>query len=126
MNQMLEAMAQVLFTDWFVDFKLALAKTEYHVPYLAPKLWDLFPSALDDEKKPVGWTLSEIGKKIKAVGNATPSTKEPVSWQNGWLYWATPKNLSKLTLPVLLNIDTNITDARSKRSAPVSCQSVLC
>ncbi|MCY3878639.1 MAG: restriction endonuclease subunit S [Rhodobacteraceae bacterium] len=56
MNQTLEAMARVIFKDWFVDFGPTRAKAEGRSPYLAPELWDLFPDALDDEDKPIGWS----------------------------------------------------------------------
>ncbi|MCY4318648.1 MAG: restriction endonuclease subunit S [Alphaproteobacteria bacterium] len=55
MNETLEAMARALFKDWFVDFGPTRAKAEGRDPYLAPELWNLFPDALDDERKPVGW-----------------------------------------------------------------------
>ena len=55
MNETLEAMARALFKDWFVDFGPTRAKAEGRDPYLAPELWNLFPDALDDEGKPVGW-----------------------------------------------------------------------
>ena len=54
-NETLEAMARALFKDWFVDFGPTRAKAEGRDPYLAPELWDLFPDALDEEGKPVGW-----------------------------------------------------------------------
>ena len=57
MNETLEAMARAIFKDWFVDFGPTRAKAEGRAPYLAPELWDLFPDALDDEGKPVGWTF---------------------------------------------------------------------
>ncbi len=63
MNETLEAMARAIFKDWFVDFGPTRAKAEGRAPYLAPELWDLFPDALDDEDKPVGWewgTLADV------------------------------------------------------------------
>lgn len=60
MNETLEAMARALFKDWFVDFGPTRAKAEGRAPYLAPEIWDLFPDALDDEDKPVGWTLGTL------------------------------------------------------------------
>ena len=110
MNETLEAMARAIFKDWFVDFSPARAKGEGRAPYLAPELWDLFPAAIDDEDKPVGWELSEIGKEVEAVGGATPSTKESSYWEGGENHWATPKDLSKLASPVLLDTDRKITD----------------
>ena len=61
MNETLEAMARALFKDWFVDFGPTRAKIEGRDPYLAPKIWDLFPDALDDEGKPVGWSDDVLG-----------------------------------------------------------------
>ena len=55
MNETLEAMARAIFKDWFVDFGPTRAKAEGRPPYLPPKLWNLFPDALDDEGKPIGW-----------------------------------------------------------------------
>ena len=111
MNETLEAMARALFKDWFVDFGPTRAKAEGRERYLAPELWDLFPDALDDEDKPVGWMVSEIGKEVQAVGGGTPSKKEPSYWAGGEHHWATPKDLSKLTSPVLLGTDRKITDS---------------
>ncbi|PCJ61613.1 MAG: restriction endonuclease subunit S [Rhodospirillaceae bacterium] len=57
MNETLEAMARAIFKDWFVDFGPTRAKAEGREPYLAPDIWGLFPDALDDDDKPVGWEL---------------------------------------------------------------------
>ena len=111
MSKTLEAMAQAIFKDWFVDFGPTRAKAEGRTPYLAPELWELFPDALDDEGRPVGWKLSEIGKEVQALGGGTPSTKEPSYWNGGKHHWATPKDLSRLMSPVLLGTDRKITDA---------------
>ena len=111
MNDTLEAMARALFKDWFVDFGPTRTKAEGRAPYLAPEFWDLFPDALDDDGKPVGWIVSKIGEEVEAVGGGTPSTKEPSYWVGGEHHWATPKDLSKLTSPVLLDTDRKITDA---------------
>ena len=70
MNETLEAMAQAIFKDWFVDFGPTRAKAEGRAPYLAPDLWDLFPDALDGEDKPVGWErkpLDEIAKFLNGL-----------------------------------------------------------
>ena len=58
MNEALEAMAQAIFEDWFVDFGPTLAKAEGREPYLAGELWDLFPDALDDDGAP--WRLLSL------------------------------------------------------------------
>ena len=56
MNETLEKMARAIFKDWFVDFGPTRAKAEGCSPYLALDLWCLFPAALDDDDKPVGWS----------------------------------------------------------------------
>ena len=115
MNETLEAMARAIFKDWFVDFGPTRAKIEGRDPYLAPKIWDLFPDKLDEDGKPEGWEVSEIGQEVDAVGGATPRTKEPAYWEEGEQHWATPKDLSKLSSPVLLDTDRKITDAGVKK-----------
>ncbi|MYK32904.1 MAG: restriction endonuclease subunit S [Boseongicola sp. SB0670_bin_30] len=66
MNETLEAMARAIFKDWFVDFGPTRAKADGRAPYLAPELWDLFPDALDQEGKPVGWTLASLSVLAEA------------------------------------------------------------
>lgn len=110
-NQTLEAMARALFKDWFVDFGPVRAKMEGHEPYLPGDLWQRFPDRLDDEGKPEGWRRSTIGNEVTVCGGSTPSTKEPTFWEGGVHRWATPKDLSALTFPVLLDTDRKITHA---------------
>ena len=57
MNETLEAMARAIFKDWFVDFGPVRAKMEGREPYLPGDLWELFPDALDNDGKPVGWSV---------------------------------------------------------------------
>lgn len=109
MNATLEAMARALFRDWFVDFGPTRAKMEGRAPYLSPDLWSLFPDRLDDEGKPEGWEVSSIGEEVRVVGGSTPSTKEPDLW-DGSINWATPKDLSTLAAPVLLETSRTITE----------------
>ena len=111
MNGTLEAMARAVFKDWFVDFGPTRAKADGRGPYLAPELWELFPDRLDNEDRPLGWNVSEIGNEVDALGGATPSTKEPSYWVGGEYHWATPKDLSKLSSPVLIRTDRKITEA---------------
>lgn len=137
MNETLEAMARAIFKDWFVDFGPTRAKQEARSAtgatgkansgraesfsgangasptraYLAPDIWSLFPDRLDDEGKPEGWTNSTIGAEVEVVGGSTPSTKDASYWSEGRYCWATPKDLSTLGHPVLLDTERKITDA---------------
>lgn len=84
MNETLEALAQTLFKNWFVD----AAAT----------------------KLPKGWRESTIGEEVCVVGGSTPSTSKPEFWEGGLHHWATPKDLASLASPVLLDTDRKITD----------------
>jgi type I restriction enzyme S subunit len=110
MNETLEAMARAIFKVWFVDFGPTRAKIEGRAPYLAPDIWSLFPDRMDDDGKPEGWGVSSIGKEVEVVGGSTPSTKETAFW-GGDISWATPKDLSSLSSPVLLSTERQITAA---------------
>jgi type I restriction enzyme S subunit len=51
-----------------------------------------------------------IGEIVSVVGGSTPSTKNPDFWENGEIHWATPKDLSPLQSPILLDTNSCITD----------------
>ena len=119
-NQALEAMARTLFKAWFVDFEPVRAKLEgrwqrgQSLPGLPAHLYDVFPDRLIDSELgeiPEGWRHSTIGEEVTVCGGSTPSTKEPEFWEGGHHCWATPKDLSALMFPVLLDTDRKITDA---------------
>ncbi len=60
-SETLEAMAQAIFKDWFVDFGPVRAKAEgRQPPGLSPEIAALFPDALDDDDKPVGWEYKPL------------------------------------------------------------------
>ena len=76
MNETLEAMARAIFKDWFVDFGPTRAKIEGRTPYLAAELWDLFPDALDEEEKPVGWKVRKLDDFFELTyGKSLPAKK---------------------------------------------------
>ncbi|MBF0482509.1 MAG: restriction endonuclease subunit S [Desulfovibrionaceae bacterium] len=83
MNETLEAMARAIFKDWFVDFGPTRAKMEGRAPYLAKEIWDLFPDALDDERKPVGWVLKPLAECFEIIGGGTPKTSVAEYWGEG-------------------------------------------
>ena len=76
MNVTLEAMARVIFKNWFVDFGPTHAKIKGRTPYLAPELWNLFPDSLDNEGKPVGWMLKTLETLFDVKIGRTPPRKE--------------------------------------------------
>jgi type I restriction enzyme S subunit len=114
MNETLEAMARALFKSWFVDFDPVRAKAEGRAPGLPQPLADFFPARLLDSELgeiPEGWGIKPVGDLADVVGGTTPSTKEPSYWAGGTHAWATPKDLSGLSVPVLLDTERRITDA---------------
>lgn len=119
-NETLEAMTRALFKAWFVDFEPVRAKLEgrwqrgQSLPGLPAHLYDLFPDRLVESELgeiPEGWRYSTIGEETTLCGGATPSTKEPDFWEGGNHCWATPKDLSALKCPILLDTARKITDA---------------
>ena len=114
MNETLEAIARALFKSWFVDFDPVRAKVEGRDPLLPKPLADLFPDRFEDSELgeiPTGWHVKTIGDLAEAVGGSTPSTSSSEFWNEGSHYWVTPKDLSSLSSPVLLETERRITDA---------------
>jgi type I restriction enzyme S subunit len=120
MSQTLEAMARALFKAWFVDFEPVRAKLEgrwqsgQSLPGLPAHLYHLFPDRLVDSELgqiPEGWEVKAINDLAEVVGGSTPRTERAEYWEGGTYHWVTPKDLSGLSLPVLLDTERKITDA---------------
>ena len=133
MNQTLEEMARALFKSWFVDFDPvhARAALKHHdtIPPQGGSVWSverarayldrmdpniaaLFPDRFADAELgpiPEGWEVSTIGEEVAVVGGSTPSTKDRSLW-GGAINWVTPKDLSTLSAPVLLETARQISD----------------
>ncbi len=111
MSETLEGMARSIFKSWFVDFDPVHAKAEGRPPEgVDEQTAALFPDSFNDEGIPVGWINSTIGDEVIVCGGSTPSTKEPSFW-SGNIHWTSPKDLSSLSHPVLLDTDRKITKA---------------
>lgn len=94
MSRTLEEIAQTLFRAWFVDFE---GETDI----------------VNSEQGPLprGWSVARIGELVQTVGGGTPSTKEPEYWEDGEIHWTTPRDLSGLESPVLLDTARKISEA---------------
>jgi len=114
MNRTNDAIAQAIFKSWFIDFDPVRAKMEGRQPEgMSKEVADLFPDSFVDSELgmiPKGWEVSTIGESVKAVGGSTPSTKNPDFWNGGTICWTTPKDLSSLQDPVLLDTERKITE----------------
>lgn len=97
-----------VFRDWFVDFGPIHAKQKGQDPYLSSDIWSVFPNNFEKSGNPKKWKLSTVGEEVGVVGGSTPRTARKEYW-NGEVNWATPKDLSTLRDPVLLDTSRTIT-----------------
>ena len=120
MNATLEGMARALFKSWFLDFEPVRAKMDGRwrsgesLSGMPAELYDLFPKRLVPSELgevPEGWEIRSMGDISDVVGGSTPRTSEVSYWENGTNFFATPKDLSFLSVPVLLKSERQITDA---------------
>jgi type I restriction enzyme S subunit len=109
----LEELARAIFKSWFVDFDPVRAKAEGREPEgMEADTTALFPSTFEDSELgeiPSGWKTYPVGDLATVMGGSTPSTKEPECWDGGEYAWATPKDLSSLSMPILLSTAKKIT-----------------
>ncbi|MEY2861030.1 MAG: hypothetical protein RL392_1488 [Pseudomonadota bacterium] len=113
-NATLEAIAQALFKSWFVDFDPVRAKLEGRAPDgMDEATARLFPDSFEESELglvPSGWRVLPIGDAVEAVGGATPDTKTPAYWEPAIHCWTTPKDLSGIAAPVLLDTERKLSD----------------
>ena len=111
-NATLEAIAQALFKSWFVEFDPVRAKMEGRSPEgMDEATAALFPDSFEESELglvPRGWRVSTIGETVETVGGATPDTKDPSYWEPAEHAWTTPKDLSGISSPVLLDTERKV------------------
>ena len=103
MNKSLESIAQDIFKHWFIDFEFP---NDEGKPYKSSG-GEMVDSELGEIPK--GWDVTTVGKCVDISGGATPRTSDLRYWNGGTKYWATPKDLSDLSSPILINTDRKIT-----------------
>ena len=79
-NQRLEAIAQAIFKEWFVDFRFPGATGEMQESELCPI--------------PKGWRVGKLGEIYKTTSGGTPSRSKPEFYKNGTIYWVKSKELN--------------------------------
>ena len=120
MNQTLEAMAQALFKEWFVNFNFPKSSEPLINDDLSDEI-DFKKSNQSFNQKnhssdnlPKGWRMGKVGEIVDVKGGTTPSTTKDEYW-NGEFYWSTPKDLSNIQAPVLIDTERKITELGVKQ-----------
>jgi type I restriction enzyme, S subunit len=111
-NATLEAIAQALFKSWFVDFDPVRAKQEGRAPEgMGEATATVFPDDFEESALglvPRGWRVSTVGSVVATVGGGTPDTKDASYWEPAEHCWTTPKDLSGIGAPVLLDTERKL------------------
>ena len=111
-NATLEAIAQALFKSWFVDFDPVHAKARGEPPHgMDDATAALFPDSFEESELgmiPKGWRVEPIGDAVECVGGGTPNTKNTEFWEPEEFAWTTPKDLSGIQSPVLLETERKL------------------
>ena len=102
-NQELENLAQTLFKQWFIDFEFPNENGE---PYKSSG-GEMVESELGEIPK--GWEIGTLSEILDVKGGTTPSTKETKYW-NGSINWTSPRDLSNLKSPLLIDTEKKITE----------------
>ena len=102
MNKTLEAIAQAIFKHWFIDFEFP---NEEGKPYKSSG-GEMVDSELGGIPK--GWDITTVGHCVRIIGGSTPRTSESRYWEPGTIFWATPKDLSDLSSPILVSTQRKI------------------
>ena len=116
MNRALEGITRAIFKAWFVDFEPVKAKAEgaTNIPGMPQNVFEQLPAQLRETPHglaPVGWDYFPIWDLVEVVGGGTPRTKNPEFWEGGNNPFCTPKDMSRLSAPVLLDTERHITQA---------------
>jgi len=106
MNKTLESICQAIFKHWFIDFEFS---NEEGKPYQSSG-GDVTNNEELGKEMPKGWKVKIIGDVVTVKGGSTPSTKNPEYW-DGKINWCTPKDLSALNSPILLDTERKITES---------------
>lgn len=113
MNATLEAIAQALFTSWFVDFAPVLAKAGGQEPAgMDAETAALFPDGfevMDGREVPVGWSVGALSSVADILSGGTPKTSVSEYWDGG-VPWVTAKDVTNNSGGFIINTERKITD----------------
>lgn len=98
MNQTLEAMAQALFKEWFVEFR-----------------FPGFDGVLENDL-PKGWRKGSVLKIATLLSGGTPKTDTEEYW-NGSINWISAKDITNSNNKFIIETEKTITELGIKKSA---------
>lgn len=107
-NQELEALAQALFKQWFIDFEFP---NESGLPYKSSG-GNMVESELGEIPK--GWTVEKLGDIAKTTSGGTPSRSKPEYYENGKILWVKSKELNN---SMFFDTEEKINDIGLKNSS---------
>lgn len=79
--RILEAMARVLYREWFVHFRFP---GHEEIPRVASPIGDI----------PQGWEVKTVADSFDISGGGTPSRSEKTYWSSGAIRWFAPSDLT--------------------------------
>lgn len=98
MNLTLEAMAQAIFKEWFVNFNF---------PGFDGELVDGLPK---------GWRMGNVLEIATLLSGGTPKTSEPEYW-DGDIHWISAKDITSSNNQFIIETEKTITELGIKKSA---------
>jgi len=98
MNQTLEAMAEAIFKEWFVNFNF---------PGFDGELVDGLPK---------GWRMGNVLEIATLLSGGTPKTSEPEYW-DGDINWISAKDITSSNNQFIIETEKTITELGIKKSA---------
>lgn len=128
MSETLEAMAQAIFRDWFVDFGPTRRKFDGASDPVeimgglvadaerAQQLADLFPARLGNDGLPEGWNRKPLLDEAQLISGGTPKTDREEYWDGG-IAWASAKDVSQCGETYLLTTERTISEVGLQNSS---------
>jgi type I restriction enzyme S subunit len=120
MNRTLVAVARAIFKAWFTDLAPVHAKRAGATafPGMPQQVFERLTAEISDTPRgplPNGWQNAPVGQVVRVLGGNTPSTKDRGFWEDGEHAFCTPRDLSKLKSPVLLDTERHLTQSGVER-----------
>lgn len=104
--KILENTAQLIYKEWFVDFK-----------FPGHEKVKMVDSGTEFGEIPEGWEVKEIGEIIETQGGGTPSTKIEEYWENGEINWFSPVDLTRNGMLFITNSGNKINELGLQKSS---------